>query len=527
MQSVTYKNLINEGDPSAQNYKCIVQPGDKPAVAKPLVEREQKAYEDLQNTPLKDFIPTYYGTDKHDGKDYLITADLNAGLENLCYADLKMGRRLYDADATDVKRNKVLKKQEGSTTESLGVRLDEAKITSKGSEIQSWDKYSGLSFNYDQFQDFFNEFIPQKLRQVFADKVGKIYDAFSDTLDQYPAFRMYKPTLLISYDHEKADDIRVYFIQLKHTHLDISKLECDPDDDEYEDGVFQGLASLMNFAETSLNATPQEKGELDITVTETREEGDLKTIKKCIVNPGEHHCIMRSPDLNESIAYTIFMPTPISNFMPRLYGIQNKQVVIEDINSDFKSPCMADFKVGCKTYDIDDKEDIINQKKAIDDSTTTGRFYVRLSMAVKTKNGKKDAEWSKNSGDINSNESNLRNMILQYCPEESMRKKIAESLNSLKEAYEDTLIENTNLRMYNASVLICYDGDDPKKAPKCLFSKLGQSHLDIDEEGFSTGPENDDKFRDGIINLIKYFSPTIGEKAETTNGSSSKCCLLI
>lgn len=527
MNSVNYGKLINEGDPKAENYKCTVQPGDKPAVAKPLIEREQKAYEDLQNTPLKEFIPTFYGTDKHDGKDYLITEDLNAGIDNLCYADLKMGRRLYDADATDVKRNKVLRKQEGSTTESLGVVLDGSKITSNGQLIQSWDKYAGLAFNYDEFQNFFNDFIPVNLREMFATKVGKIYDAFSETLDQYPAFRMYKPTLLISYDHEKKDDIRIFFIQLKHTHLDISKLECDPDDEEYEDGVFQGLASLMNFAEMTLNATPEEKGELDITITGTRDASDLKTITKCIVNPGEHHCIMRSPDQNEASAYTVFMPTPISKFMPRLFGIQNKQVIVEDINAEFKSPCMADFKVGCKTYDIDDKEDIINQKKTTDNSTTTGRYYVRLSMAIKMKNGQKESEWQSNSGEVNKNESNLRKMIQQYCDDESMQKKIAESLNSLKEAYEDTLIEYTNLRMYNASILVCYDGDDPKKAPKCLFSKLGQSHLDIDEEGFSTGPENDDKFRDGIINLIKYFSPAIGERAQTTNGSSSKCCLLI
>lgn len=61
-----------------------------------------------------------------------------------------MGCCLYDVDATDVKRNKVLKKQDGSTTESLGVRLDDAKIISNGCIIEEWDKYSGLAFNYDE-----------------------------------------------------------------------------------------------------------------------------------------------------------------------------------------------------------------------------------------------------------------------------------------------------------------------------------------------------------------------------------------
>lgn len=133
-----------------KNIKCTVKPGDKPAIAKILEQREQKAYQDLQKTPLKNYIPTFYGTDKHDGKDYLITADLTAGFNNLFIADLKMGCCLYDVDATDVKRNKVFKKQDGSTTESLGVRLDDAKIISNGCIIEEWDKYSGLAFNYDE-----------------------------------------------------------------------------------------------------------------------------------------------------------------------------------------------------------------------------------------------------------------------------------------------------------------------------------------------------------------------------------------
>lgn len=106
---------------------------------------------------------------------------------------------------------------------------------------------------------------------------------------------------------------------------------------------------------------------------------------------------------------------------------------------------------GRKTYDIDEKEDIKKEKQAIDNTTTTSRFFVRLSMANKTKNGKIDTKWN-NESNVNLNESNLQKMILEYCDNENLRKKIAEQLTTLKEAYEDTLIENPNLRMYDVSI---------------------------------------------------------------------------
>lgn len=140
------------------------------------------------------------------------------------------------------------------------------------------------------------------------------------------------------YDYKKKDEVRIFFINLKHTHLDITELECDPDDDEYEDGIFQGLSTLMNFAESALNETAEEKGQLDVKIIKSRDGDELKNINKCIVNPGGHHCIIRYPDINEASAYTVFMSTPISLHMPRLYGMQNKQVIVEDIIFGFNSP---------------------------------------------------------------------------------------------------------------------------------------------------------------------------------------------
>lgn len=60
------------------------------------------------------------------------------------------------------------------------------------------------------------------------------------------------------FNEELIQCIRIFFINLEHTHLYITELECDPDDDdEYEDGVFQGLSTLMNFAESAPNLMSQ------------------------------------------------------------------------------------------------------------------------------------------------------------------------------------------------------------------------------------------------------------------------------
>ncbi|OHT14629.1 hypothetical protein TRFO_14922 [Tritrichomonas foetus] len=527
MESVVYESSMeSQGGGHGRIRTCKVQPGNHAAISKPLDHNEGKAYEDLQKTPLKAFIPKFWGINKDsDGVDYLIIDDLTDNLESPCIADLKVGKRHYDINATDDKKKGLIAKQKGSTTDSLGVRLIDAKIRQGGNVVKSWDKKQGLAFTFDELQEVFDEFIPPELKKQFSEKCDAIYAAFDETLEKNPGFRMYAASLLVAYDGEKKDQLKMLLIDFAHTHINIaSEGSYDPDDDEYEDGVLQGLATLMNFAESSHDVDPHEKGQVEVQFVEDGEKH--KGIRKCIVNPGNHKCIMRPNDPNESESITLFMSTPISEFIPKVFDISNNKAIVEDINSEFESPCIADFKVGSKSYDIDDPKEVKSRQIIKDDTTTTSKVGIRLTMAIKTKNNSAVKAWEKKSlSNINDSEENLSKMVSQFADDTVLAENIAKELVKLKVAYEDTLEENPNLRMYDLSILICYDGNNTSQTPRCVFNKLGESHLDIKKEGYSTDKENDDGFLDGIQNLIKYFSADVAEKS--LSSKSSKCCLLL
>lgn len=70
-------------------------------------------------------------------------------------------------------------------------------------------------------------------------------------------------------------------------------------------------------------------------------------------------------------------------------------------------------------------------------------------MANKTKNGKTDTKWNRESN-VNINESNLQKMILEYCDNENLRKKIAEQLTT---TYHLLRIKFANVRCFYFNLL--------------------------------------------------------------------------
>ena len=526
MESVEYiGNMDEQGGGHGGIRRCTVQPGDHAAISKPLNHCEEQAYKDLQNTPLKEFIPEFFGVQDENGSKNLIISDLTAGFESVCLADFKIGRRHYDLDATEEKKNNLIKKQRNSTTDSLGVRLIDAKIRHGGEVVKAWDRKQGLQFSYDELQEVFDMFVPPELKEEFKEKCDKIYGAYEKTLEENPGFRMYAGSLLIAYDGEKKDDLRLCLIDLAHTHLDITKdHKCDVDDEEYDDGVLQGLASLLNFAESSHDVPLHDKGQVEYQVVD---DGEVhKEIQRCIVNPGNHHCIIRPNDPNETAAITLLNSTALQEFIPKLFDISNNKAIVEDIGADFQAMCVADFKVGTKSYDVTDEEETIQKQRKKDNHSTTAKYGVRLVMAKGS--GK---EWKRKENDnVNATEENLTTMIHQFA-EEDLRKRMAEELVKLRDAYQATLADYPNFRIYDASVLVIYDAANsgPTGPIRCALTKLGETHLDITKEGLKVSEDLDDGFLTGLQNLISYFSPEVALNApvKERSASSSKCCLLL
>ncbi|KAK8853931.1 hypothetical protein M9Y10_016478 [Tritrichomonas musculus] len=252
MDSIKYEGIMEEqGGGHGRIQRCCVEPGNISCISKPVDHFEAEAYHSLQNTPLKNYIPKFYGIHKSGSQDNIIMEDLTLGFKSPCMGDFKVGTRHYDINSSETKIKTILERQKGSTTETIGVRITDVKTRKNGSVVKSWDRTHGFSFTYDQFEDAWNEFLPTAhIREEVLRQLNDIYSAFEKTLKEHPGFRIYSSSIFIAYDGDDLSDkcdVRVRFIDLAHAHLDLRREGCDIEDEKYDDGVLQGLSSLMNF----------------------------------------------------------------------------------------------------------------------------------------------------------------------------------------------------------------------------------------------------------------------------------------
>ncbi|KAJ2787922.1 hypothetical protein GGI15_000341 [Coemansia interrupta] len=126
----------------------ILGVGDGKMLLKQLIEREHKFYEKSANYPLvKPFLAGYHGTVKlksevieraardatfpvdlsgietRSADTYICLESLVHGFENPCIADIKMGKQMYDLDATPEKRATMEAKMAGRTIVHIGFSI--------------------------------------------------------------------------------------------------------------------------------------------------------------------------------------------------------------------------------------------------------------------------------------------------------------------------------------------------------------------------------------------------------------------
>ena len=494
MESVVYEGQSDtQGGGHGRIAKCKVMPGSIPAISKPLDHREGEAYKSLQDTPLKPVIPKFFGIKD----DCIIISDVTEGFSSPCLADLKVGTRHYDPDATEEKKKGLIEKQKGSTTDSVGVRLIDAKIRKDGAVTKAWDRKQGLKFSEEEFAAIVREFIPASLKSAFLQQLNDIYDAFDKTVSEHPGFRMYAASVLIAYDGDKPTELRTLLIDFAHTHLSLDDEGYDSGNDEYDDGVVRGLTELINIAESEGDAV---KTGISYTVVEDDEQH--KKIKKCIVQPGNHKCIMRPKNDAEAEAYATLQGEPIMEFVPTLYGIQDGFVIVEDICCNFSSPCIMDFRLASRA----------------NEPGVEGKEPQGLTMigGVTTKDKKIVKVWKRSDYEKVTDTEAIKAVYEEFLPED-IAKKVKTQLTKMKKVFEKCVKETPGFRIYGASILIAYDGDDEKKTPSVAINRFEHSHLDITREGYDAkDPKYDDGFLTALETLLTF-----------TAGSQSKCCVLI
>ena len=501
MSSVTFSG---RRDPQAGRFGQTCTFGDDPAIAKLLVKREHDVYQALQSSPMKEVIPKLYGVEEDDGKDYLIISDITAGFASPCFMDLKLGTRHFDIGSDAAKRKKEETKQKGSTTVMVGLRLIEAQMRKNGSLVKEWDRQQGLRFTEQQLEEVCHEFIPGTLKDKFITEINRCYDALEAMQSEHPGFRMYSSSVIVAYDGDEPDEIRVAFADFQHTHIDIAKEGHDINDDDLDDGVLKGLSELLNFAEEDDDELRNQQQENGIKYTIVEDDTAHSRIKKCIVTPGNHKCILRPRIDAEAEAYTRLQGTSLREHIPILYGVQNGYIIVEDICANFTSPCIMDFRLASRNSEPGAEEEEDNSPQGL---RILGGGIVKDHQMVKHWN-REDCEKMDTAA--------IREAYDEFLPD-NLGAKVKTMIGAIKQAYQLTVKDNPGFRIYGASVLIAYDGDDETKEPRVVISGFENCHIDIAAEGYSS---KNSAYDDGFIKGVDSLTGT-------TSSSQSKCCLLI
>ncbi|OHS92891.1 inositol polyphosphate kinase family protein [Tritrichomonas foetus] len=163
-------------------------------------------------------------------------------------ADIKIGTRHYDLSATDEKRERITKKQEGTTTNSHAVRLVDAKIRKNGEVVKIFSRDDGNRFNISEFTNAVREFVPDSLKNKLILELQIILGKFAEMRQKYPGFRIYSSSLLIIYDGDAPEKgISVKLIDLAHSYLNVEEHGGKADDPDLEDNVILGVRNLITF----------------------------------------------------------------------------------------------------------------------------------------------------------------------------------------------------------------------------------------------------------------------------------------
>ncbi|EPB92936.1 hypothetical protein HMPREF1544_00010 [Mucor circinelloides 1006PhL] len=110
-------SLVHFDQQVAGHDQLMALPTSDLIVVKPCKKKELEFYQDAHTFPeFQDLLPECYGT------------NLLHGFTRPCILDLKMGSLLYDNEATDEKRKRMIRQSISTTSSSLGLRICGMKV---------------------------------------------------------------------------------------------------------------------------------------------------------------------------------------------------------------------------------------------------------------------------------------------------------------------------------------------------------------------------------------------------------------
>lgn len=236
----------------------------------------------------------------------------------------------------------------------------------------------------------------------------------------------------------------------------------------------------------------------------------------------DHEIHAKIIDKDKQLQAILALLRKLSVFIPLYHGINRihmkgerrarpEGIVLKDITSDFKVPCIMDIKMGKQTYEpnasIEKKR---SQMKKYPEQEIFGFRIIGMKIYSPTHLDADDKGFrvfGKSFGRKLNHDSKVQAALRTFFQLENpstrdsrfvlLVEKILEKLNELSHILNK---HNDSLAFTSSSILIVYEGEDIDKAiPKCTVNVIDFAHVRYEAEG-------DDGFLHGINTLEKFLN---------------------
>jgi len=227
----------------------------KDRLMKPVSQNEVNFYEGFykQFPRLQQFCPQFYGTERREGKIYIVLEDLTSPFQKPCIMDIKMGTSSVGEDANPEKKASMKAKDEATTTSSLGIRLSGFRVYYPSTKEyivkdKSWGKKVKDNTIKTSIASFFynGQKMDKRIIRAFLVRLTQLHAWMSSQKE----LRFYSSSLLFLYEGDEANDTRdtpmidLRMIDFAHVHM--------IRDGGFDEGYLFGLNNLIRiFTELS------------------------------------------------------------------------------------------------------------------------------------------------------------------------------------------------------------------------------------------------------------------------------------
>jgi hypothetical protein len=204
---------------------------------------------------------------------------------------------------------------------------------------------------------------------------------------------------------------------------------------------------------------------------------------------------------SEAQFYRKMQITPLASVVPSLFGTATSWLFLQDLTAGLTSPCIADLKLGTRSFEVNVSPEKARRQLSHIANTTSATHAIRCIDICMRKRGKVVRHWDRRDG-RNMSFPDLQNTLSTFLPGQRLSYFLDE-VEKVKTAIEQTRASLPNLRLYSASVMIVYDGDQDDGRVGVYLIDFAHAYSDVVAAGGDAGEASyDDNSIQGLNSLM-------------------------